>query len=460
MYCGEDVDAIVGDVGSECSKFGLAGEDTPPVVLPSVLGYHLNASDTQQNLSAYVIGDSISSPNSNSVWNLHRAIDSCVVKDWDAMEKIWNYAFKNLHVDPRNHPVLAATLAASSEIGPEGGQAEKMKNSEEYLELMFEKFDVPAFYLAQDAALDAFAFGRSCALVVEIGAGAARVVPVFDGYALHRPAQLYPSLGMTQISKYLEQVISTTHPDLKIRPRYCFQNVLDPKTGRLQAVPKSEEVSKNVPETYADYMKLELLRDIRETVCSVFPISNALERIQKHEHVLQKQEYELPDGTRLILGKECHLAPELFFSPSNQFPVHNDYETVEIKKEDTDLEEASIQTPCSTHAKSPQSLQAMVYDAVQKCDADLRREMLNSIILCGGGSLLPGLMERLHTELSGMISSSFKIRFLNMMKVERRFSTFIGGSILASLGSFQQLWVSSSEYQEMGASAICAKRFS
>ena len=40
---------------------------------------------------------------------------------------------------------------------------------------------------------------------------------------------------------------------------------------------------------------------------------------------------------------------------------------------------------------------------------------------------------------------------------ERRFAVWIGGSILASLGSFQQLWMSKSEYDEIGASGIEAK---
>lgn len=40
---------------------------------------------------------------------------------------------------------------------------------------------------------------------------------------------------------------------------------------------------------------------------------------------------------------------------------------------------------------------------------------------------------------------------------ERRFSTWIGGSILASLGSFHQMWMSKAEYSEHGASLIHRK---
>lgn len=38
--------------------------------------------------------------------------------------------------------------------------------------------------------------------------------------------------------------------------------------------------------------------------------------------------------------------------------------------------------------------------------------------------------------------------------VERRFGSWIGGSILGSLASFQQLWMTRKEYEELGAAAI------
>ena len=37
--------------------------------------------------------------------------------------------------------------------------------------------------------------------------------------------------------------------------------------------------------------------------------------------------------------------------------------------------------------------------------------------------------------------------------VERKFATWIGGSILASLGSFQQMWMSKQEYENTGRSS-------
>jgi actin-related protein len=45
----------------------------------------------------------------------------------------------------------------------------------------------------------------------------------------------------------------------------------------------------------------------------------------------------------------------------------------------------------------------------------------------------------------------------NVSNVERKFSTWIGGSILASLGTFQQMWISKQEYEETGKSIVHKK---
>jgi actin-related protein len=40
---------------------------------------------------------------------------------------------------------------------------------------------------------------------------------------------------------------------------------------------------------------------------------------------------------------------------------------------------------------------------------------------------------------------------------ERKYATWIGGSILASLGSFQQMWVSKKEFDETGVAIVHKK---
>lgn len=107
----------------------------------------------------------------------------------------------------------------------------------------------------------------------------------------------------------------------------------------------------------------------------------------------------------------------------------------------------------------PQDLPGLVYAAIEASDVDVRKELLGNIVLTGGGSLFRGASERLQSELSEKLPSAYKVKVVTASPLERRFSVFTGGSILASLGSFQQLWLSKAEYEEMGAEKACKQRF-
>ena len=103
-------------------------------------------------------------------------------------------------------------------------------------------------------------------------------------------------------------------------------------------------------------------------------------------------------------------------------------------------------------------IQKLVYDSISSVDIDARRELCGNIILCGAHSLFPNLDKRLSHEISNIVSNSFKCRVIAPRNsTERRFASWIGGSVLTSLGSFQQLWLSKTEYEEYGATLACQR---
>jgi actin-related protein len=92
-------------------------------------------------------------------------------------------------------------------------------------------------------------------------------------------------------------------------------------------------------------------------------------------------------------------------------------------------------------------------------DVDARKELASNILVTGGSSLFPNFEQRLSYEVPRLVSSAFKTRVTaSKYPVERLCATWIGGSILTSLGSFQQLWLSKAEYEEYGA-ALAVQRF-
>ena len=131
MYCGDEVNAIVGDIGTSISKFGFAGEDTPKLLFGGQVG-------KAPGDATYAITDNELSHRRAGLAVTHAVRDG-LWADWDAVEAMWGRAFKMLHAKDSHvaHSVVAAEAAWAT-----AAQREK------FIQLMFEKFDVPALYIA------------------------------------------------------------------------------------------------------------------------------------------------------------------------------------------------------------------------------------------------------------------------------------------------------------------------
>jgi hypothetical protein len=159
--------------------------------------------------------------------------------------------------------------------------------------------------------------------------------------------------------------------------------------------------------------------------------------------------YELPDGTLIDLGSQvgkdlCRI-PELLFSDLLPFQSGGG-------------DGSTRPLPYST--LSSMSLPRLVHASLSAVgDVDARRELASNILVTGGSSLFPNLEQRLSYEVPRLVSSAYKTRVTaSKNPVERSCAAWIGGSILTSLGSFQQLWLSKAEYEEYGA-ALAVQRF-
>lgn len=160
-------------------------------------------------------------------------------------------------------------------------------------------------------------------------------------------------------------------------------------------------------------------------------------------------EYQLPDGTTIDLrtpfGKDLRRIPELLFADQLPFTggpggtdVVNNYRPASNHRTCTDL---------PLHKLIRESLLSVG-------DVDARKELASCICLTGGASVTNDLDVRLSAEVSALLPTGGfckpKIVASKSSSVERSYASWIGGSILTSLGSFQQLWLSRTEYEEYG----------
>jgi len=282
---------------------------------------------------------------------------------------------------------------------------------------MFEKYEVPALFVSKNAVLSCFASGKSSGLVIDCGAGTTSVTPVHDGYALQKCIAKSGICGNLLIDEYLKIL---DQRGVGIKPHYLIGSKNEIRLGEFEVVLKDLP---NTTESYRLYEVQHVVRDIKECVCRV--ADSAFDEDTNSN--MPAMQYELPDGHTIDLGTDRFKIPELMFNPMSL-----------NKKEGNEEEYIGL----------PQ----MVFNSAARADADIRRELFSSIVLTGGNSLIPQLSERLLKELLERAPPQmYKVKILAAnTPIERKFSVWIGGSILGSLGTFQQMWISKQEYEEHG----------
>ena len=97
----------------------------------------------------------------------------------------------------------------------------------------------------------------------------------------------------------------------------------------------------------------------------------------------------------------------------------------------------------------------LVLSAFAKCDQDLRKDLLNNVVVAGGNTCFLNFNERLQKELQIKTSSTTKVKCLNYS--DKITSLWFGGAVISGLGSLQPLWVSKADYDEHGPSIIHRK---
>jgi len=107
--------------------------------------------------------------------------------------------------------------------------------------------------------------------------------------------------------------------------------------------------------------------------------------------------------------------------------------------------------------KEGDGIDKIVYDSIQKCDIDIRKDLWTNVVLSGGTTMFNGIDTRLHKELKDQAPASVKVKIV--APPERKYSVWIGGSILSSLSTFQDMWITKDEYDESGPGIVHRKCF-
>ncbi|XP_050302911.1 actin, acrosomal process isoform-like [Anthonomus grandis grandis] len=169
----------------------------------------------------------------------------------------------------------------------------------------------------------------------------------------------------------------------------------------------------------------EIIRDLKEKICFVAMDFEKDLAVANSSSCFEKS-YELPDGQIITLGNERFRCPEAMFQPAL----------------------LGMETP---------GIAETTFNSIMRSDMDIRKDLYANTVLSGGSTMFPGIADRIQKEIAALAPASMKIKII--APPERKYSVWIGGSILASLTTFQQMWISKQEYDEAGPSIVHRKCF-
>lgn len=374
---------IVCDNGTGFVKAGYAGKNFPEVVFPSIVGrpllrYEEKVSDIE--VKDVMCGDECSQL--RFMLECDYPVENGIVRNWEDMEHLWNYTFyERLKIDPSAHNVLLT----EPPLNP-------VKNREQFLEYMFDKYNFAGVKVSIQAVLVLYAQGLLTGVVLDSGDGVTHIVPVYDGVC---PRHLIARLD--------------------VAGRHMTRQLIKLLQLRGYSLNRS-----------ADF---ETVRMIKEQCCYVGYDLEVEKRLALETTTLMTT-YELPDGRIIKLGRERYEAPEVLFNPAL---LEQDYKGVAKLLFDT-IQSADMDLRPELYKHIVLSGGSTMYPGLpSRLEKDIKELYLEHN--------LKGDESRL---------SRFKLRIEDPPR--RKHMVFLGGSVLADIMKDKEdFWISKAEYQEMGA---------
>lgn len=372
-------------------KAGFAGENFPKHVFPSMVGRPVLRAEEA------LLGDDVKLKDvmvGQEAADMRRAlevtypVENGIINNWEDMELIWDHVFYDrLGVDPKGKKLMLT----EPPMNPE-------RNKKRMLTTMFEKYEMGGVQVWWQALLTLYGQGLDTGVVVDSGDGVTHVVAVYDN-----------------------TVIPTLTRRLNVAGRHITRYVIKLLLLRGYSFNRS-----------ADF---QTVQELKEKLAYV-AMEPEVERRLAAETTSLVEQYTLPDGREIKVGRERFEAPEALFSPHL-----------------IDVEGAGLSD--------------MVFDMIQDADMDLRPHFYKSIVLSGGSTMYPGLPSRLEHDLKRRYLEEIAhgnqktLRTMNITVKDpplRKHLVFAGASYISHImRDRDSFWITKAEYEEHGVDRCVSK---
>merc|ERR1712087_297532 len=350
-----------------------------------------------------------------------------IINNITAYKELVKFAFKSLSIDPKEHPIIFSEPAWN-----------KTEVRNQLAEFMFKEMKCPAIQILPTPLLALFSQARSTGLVVDIGHTQVSITPIIEGRVIHKGI-LRNLFGGDFLKKQCKNWLSraneftdNTHGNFwpLILP-YQIKDKKEVTDGRpplFDVHEKYQNVKESVSPSWREYQENLFYEDMCAHLVQVSDKSLKLVDVTN----LSNKHFEFPNGYHIDMNNQRIQIAEYMFDP----------------------------TGCDLNANSMLGLFSLITRSSRTCETDVRQMLLSNIHLCGGGAAINGLADRLNYEIQMQVGHKFRLispatyqsgglhRPYPYLQNERRYATWIGGSIIASMGSFHSLWITEQEWSE------------
>jgi actin-like protein 6A len=322
------------------------------------------------------------------------------------------------------------------------------------VEVLMEDLGVPAVFFAKSPVLVCYANARTSGLVVELGATYSSVSTVHDGYAFAYPKSQVALFGGHDLDAFLRARLA---PQLE-------------RSHQQGATTVDGEIVKRTPRTSRHWWSYAI--EAKESgLCRA--ADGAFDAAQNSQ--LPLINYELPDKTIVTLGTERFSVAEQLFDRSDAESSEDSTVTDAGTASSSSSSPSPILTAQGNHRAAVNLPGLICETAGRSTETELRRELFQNVVLSGGGSCFDNLPTRIEREVVASLNTlqlplsaatygtagaplpNLRVKVVAAHAQERKVGAFLGGSILASLGSFHEMWLSKAEYAEHGAALVHKK---
>jgi len=413
-YGGSSCNAVIFDVGSTNARVGWSGEDLPQSVFSTAAGAwdgaggggarELCVGERERWHARFARGEAV---------DVARAVRQGRVADWECLERVWEYGASTIGADLREHAMLIVEPS-------HGTQDERQRTAQ----LLFEAHGCPALYHGRSAVLVCMSSGKSTGVVLDSGGESTSAVVVHGGMVQHAATQRSALCGEVLTDELLARLRAR---GVAMRPPHTFR-----RPGGGSPV---ETRPLDARSGYGHHALRALARPVKEAVCRTLEVAGAAVpgRAQAAGAVL-------PDGQRIELQDERFEVPELLFASEPQL-----------------TQPAFADNPLDVNMDSLPllPLPEVLFAAIRKVEQAHRKDLYGNVVLSGGNTLFPGLADRLHqairretSALPGNTKPPSKGH-----GGDRKWSPWIGGSILSSFNDFHHMFTAKAKYEEDGRCA-------